>query len=196
MLGDAYQHLGNSPQARIYYSWSMELDPRGVHTNLRDIMANAPASIAAAVAGTGSANQSTLASFSSDLTDPRPVAPGSSDGSRRRRARRGRYSRRGVPHRLFLTPSFRGGASSDIAREEDEDDAVDVEDDNVELEPLVVGDMNLYEASDDGEDDGFDQQDGRAEGRFRRLTSAVEQQRRITGSPSIREEDETMEMGD
>nr|CDS26935.1 cell division cycle protein 27 [Hymenolepis microstoma]CDS35120.1 cell division cycle protein 27 [Hymenolepis microstoma] len=45
MLGNAYQKIGNHPQSMIYFSWAMELDPKGVNSSLRDIMASGPSGL-------------------------------------------------------------------------------------------------------------------------------------------------------
>uniref|UniRef100_A0A5K3FM72 Cell division cycle protein 27 homolog n=1 Tax=Mesocestoides corti TaxID=53468 RepID=A0A5K3FM72_MESCO len=123
MLGHAYQKIGNSPQAMIYYSWSMELDPKGVNTNLRDIMANVPSS-----------QQPSLAPFTCNIGGVATEhTPGSTVRHHRRGVRRPGRGRqgasRGVSHRLFLTPSFQGV---------DDDDATDGG------EGIVVGGNALF----------------------------------------------------
>uniref|UniRef100_A0A0X3PTH2 Cell division cycle protein 27 homolog n=2 Tax=Schistocephalus solidus TaxID=70667 RepID=A0A0X3PTH2_SCHSO len=100
-LGQAYQKIGNIPQAMIYFSCSMELDPKGVNTDLHDFMANVPPS-----------SQASMPSV--DSSDVR-VTTQETIQVRRRRARPVRYSRRGLPHRLFPTPSFRTSGASDVS---------------------------------------------------------------------------------
>lgn len=130
MLGNAYQKVGDAPKSMIYFSWAMELDPKGVNSSLRDIMAGGPS--AGILGANGGRQQATLAPFVcaaaaalagptvgiSPATEAAPAnsqpsrmnrrggaGGGGGTGARARRSIRGRSSvgRGGLPHRLFLS---------------------------------------------------------------------------------------------
>ncbi|VDM34931.1 unnamed protein product [Hydatigera taeniaeformis] len=122
MLGHAYQKVGNSPQAMIYYSWAMELDPKGVNTNLRDIMTSVPTgrqqpslgpfacAISTSTSGPGASEASTSAPIITGLASRSHHRRGGAGGNagRSRRSTRGRQATtRGPPtRRLFLTSTL------------------------------------------------------------------------------------------
>ncbi|KAH9286063.1 Cell division cycle protein 27 -like protein [Echinococcus granulosus] len=122
MLGHAYQKVGNSPQAMIYYSWAMELDPKGVNTNLRDIMTSVPTGPQQPSLGPFACAISTSASglAASEASSSAPIMTGLSSRSyhrrggagsgagRSRRSTRGRQAtvRGAPPRRLFLTSTL------------------------------------------------------------------------------------------
>lgn len=122
MLGHAYQKVGNSPQAMIYYSWAMELDPKGVNTNLRDIMTSVPTGrqqpslgpFACAISTSASGPPASEASSSAPIitglasrSHHRRGGAGSSAG-RSRRSTRGRQTTARAPptRRLFLASTL------------------------------------------------------------------------------------------
>ncbi|KAM7533380.1 hypothetical protein Aperf_G00000126327 [Anoplocephala perfoliata] len=130
MLGNAYQKVGDAPKSMIYFSWAMELDPKGVNANVRDIMAGGPS---AGILGPGGHQQTAVAPFvcaaAAALAGPTVgISPatetssansqssrinrrgggaggGGGTGTRARRSVRGRPSvgRGGPPHRSFLS---------------------------------------------------------------------------------------------
>ncbi|KAL5111697.1 hypothetical protein TcWFU_003097 [Taenia crassiceps] len=122
MLGHAYQKVGNSPQAMIYYSWAMELDPKGVNTSLRDIMTSVPTGrqqpslgpFARAISTSASGPAASEASSSvptitglSSRSHHRRGGAGSSAGRSRRSTRGRQTTTRGPPtRRLFLTSTL------------------------------------------------------------------------------------------
>lgn len=68
MLGNAYQKIGDHPQSMIYFSWAMELDPKGVNSSLRDIMASGPS-------GLGGPGGPRLGGAGAGSSRPPPLAP-------------------------------------------------------------------------------------------------------------------------
>ena len=135
MLGHAYQKVGNATQAMIHYSWAMELDPKGVNSNLRDIMATAsggrqqqPGPFACPLIPSASGTPGIPSSVQTPPMDvPRPHhrrggGPGGGN-VRPRRSARGRQPANPIAaasHRLFLSPSTTtptpvGGEAAELA---------------------------------------------------------------------------------